>query len=333
MPLMTSSDVKKHALIFNSVYTLKLMEKLIRELTLNDLRLLGALRGEKSLRSVARTMLLEPAAVSKRISRIEELFGVEILRRSARGFVFTGEGERLVEKSEHLLKVAEDIFGTQAPSSDFERVLTVGSRGFLNILLAEPLLNISRAFAEKTRLRFIDMSPQELQRAAMAGVVDLAVHFEEINWTSAWTTVKAAELNWKLFASSGHPLPSIASLAEVLKYPFIGPGSWNGEKLSTGDDGFPVPWRNRIHGHEVQTAMNALRIVQNSNQLVFLPDLMASEFLSVGKIKTVEVSDMSQVVQPLHVSVKSDRVSQKELQSFVKAVQLLTSTGRLNSAH
>ena len=299
------------------------MEELLRELTFSDLRLLQCLRGEKSLRAVARTINMEPAAISKRMTRIEELFAFEIVKRSPRGFVFTGEGEQLVRKAELLLKNAEDVFGAGRPRAEFDRILTIGSRGFLNILLTMPFLDSAKTFSAKTRLRFIDMSPQELQRAATAGALDIAVHFEELEWTPSWTSIKTDNLAWKLIARVGHPLKTESSLSDVLKYPFIGPGSWTGDQLVTGADGFPVPWQSRIPGHEVQTALNALRIICGTDQLVFLPALLAHEFLMDDHVKIIEVSDVPSVEKAIHISVHSDRVSQREFMNLVGAVRNL----------
>ena len=130
------------------------MEQLFRELTFNDLKLMSFLRSEKSLRAVARIMNLEPAAISKRLVRIEELFGLEIVKRSPRGFIFTGDGERIVEKAEDILRNAEEVFGATAAKEEFEAVLSIGSRGFLNILLAEPFLRSAQSFFSENSTSF-----------------------------------------------------------------------------------------------------------------------------------------------------------------------------------
>jgi len=309
-----------------------IMEKLFRELSFNDLRLLSALRGEKSLRAVARIVNIEPAAISKRVARLEELFGTEIVKRSPRGIIFTSDGERLVEKAMEVLKNAEDVLGASVPQSEFDSVLSIGSRGFLNIMLAEPFMRAIQGFSEKVRLRFIDMSPQELQRAAMTGAIDIAIHFEKFDWTSSWTSAESSELRWSLFARKNHPLPNAAKLSDVLKYPFVVPGHWTGDKLVTGEDGFSVPWRNRIKGHEVQTAANALRIVRSTNQLVFLPTVLAHEFLIDGEVKPIEVFDLAEVKKAVYVSAQTDRVSQKQFRLLVNAVNDLVRSEVVNVA-
>ena len=174
------------------------------------------------------------------------------------------------------------------------------------------------------------MSPQELQRAALMGVLDIAIHFEEINWTASWTCVKAADLKWKLFARSQHPLREKATLSEVLKFPFVGPGHWTGEKLVTGDDGFPIPWRNRIKGYEVQTALNGLRLVRSTNQLVFLPSLLANEFLIEGEVRPIEITDMQEISRPIYVSIQNEKINQKQLISLVAAVKTMAGNELLN---
>jgi DNA-binding transcriptional LysR family regulator len=264
---------------------------------------------------------MEPAALSKRLVRIEELFGTEIVKRSSRGFIFTGEGEKIAAKAAEVLANADDVFGATKSVHTFDRVLTIGARGFLNLVLSEPFLMATQSFKTRTRLRFLDMSPTDLHRAAIAGALDLAVHFEETKWTSAWTTKLAGEVRWRLFGSSQHPLGVSADLAQVITYPFIAPGYWTGEKLATGDDGFPVPWRRRIKGYEVQTALNAFKIVSATNHLVFLPDVFSRRFLQSEGVSAIEIADAAIVKRPLFVSGQVDRINQREFSNLLSALQ------------
>jgi DNA-binding transcriptional LysR family regulator len=198
-------------------------------------------------------------------------------------------------------------------------------------MLAEPFIRAIQGLREKIRLRFIDMSPQEVQRAAMTGAIDIAIHFEKFDWTSSWTSAESAELRWSLFARKLHPLSDTAQLSDVLKFPFVVPGHWAGDKLITGEDGFPIPWRNRVKGHEVQTAANALRIVRSTNQLVFLPTVLAREFLNDEEVKTIGVCDLAVVKKAVYVSAQTERVTQKQFRLLVNAVKDLVKSEALDT--
>lgn len=294
------------------------MNQIFKELTFNDLQILKSLSEEKSLRSIARSQMVEPTALSKRLSRIEELFGFEIIKRSSRGFVLTGEGEKLIDKITILYKSAEAAFFSKGSTSKFERIITMGSRGFLNILSADSFLMASSRLSSNSRLRFIDMSPDELQKATFDNIIDMALHFENLNLTAVWSTFEIGQISWQVFARKNHPLSQKESISEILKYPFIGPGYLSGNKLSLGDDGFSIPWEHRIKGHEVQTAMTAFKILKNTDQLVYLPTLLAQDALLNNDIKMIEITNLPVIKKPIYFSVQTEKITQKELVIFTE---------------
>ncbi len=167
------------------------------------------------------------------------------------------------------------------------------------------------------------MPPLDTQRAGLAGALDIAVHFEEMEWTQSWLSTKAASLQWSLFGRINHPLGQSAGLKQILKYPFVNPCSWSGERLIGGEDGFPIPLRNRIKGHEVQTAFNALRIIRATDQLAFLPTLLAQDLLENGVIQSIEQIDFPKVEKDIYVSVHQDRVSERERLTLISAIKKL----------
>lgn len=308
------------------------MSDLFDELQFSDLKILTQLRDETTLRSVARNLNQEPAAVSKRIKRLEELLGYEIIKRSPRGFIFTDEGNKLVIKANDILKSTEQLLGFRPDKFSSEKVLSIGSRGFLNVLLTGPLLAALSEFNLKTRLRFVDMPPLDTQRAGLAGLLDIAVHCEPMEWTPSWLSTQAASLKWNLFARKDHPLSRNVTLAQVLSHAFVSPCSWSGERLIAGEDGFPVPLRNRIKGHEVQTAFHALRIIRSTDQLAFLPTLLAEDAVASGEIRAIEPIDLPEVRRVIYLSVHLDRVSERERLTLLSAIKSLFEAVPVNLA-
>jgi hypothetical protein len=161
-----------------------------------------------------------------------------------------------------------------------------------------------------------------MMELALLGVVDCLVHFEEFDLPQSWhTQTLIAEVPWKIHASQNHFLSNEATLAEVLKVPFVVPSVWTGREITTIDDGFSVPWSQRVRGLEAQTALLALQIVENSDQIAFLPEIF-SGFSGVDRIKTLAINDQAILTKDLKVSVHSSRVSLKVLNQISQAFNL-----------
>lgn len=297
------------------------IHSIFNELTFCDLQILRSLLEEKSLRSVARINGMEPTFLSKRIARLESVFGFEIIKRSPRGFLLTGEGAKLAGDSATIFREADRLFFNKEAQAPLERVITLGTRGFLNLFSAAPMIEASRQLRKPVRLRFIDMSPEDLRKAAFENAIEMGIHFEKISLTSSWTTEEVGVIEWFLFARTGHPLGSQATIQEVLKFPFVGSGYWTGEKLMTSDDGFSVPWRHRTKGHEVQTALTALKVIKTTDQLVYLPSLIFKEALDNKEIKLIQVTDAPQLKRTLLFSVHSDKITRKEQTIFSNCIR------------
>ncbi len=293
------------------------MQNLLLELSFRDLQILESLSSESSLRAISRKIGREPAVISKRLVQLEEIFGFEIAKRSSKGFVLTGEGSKICAAASSVLSTSQDLFATgfERRKSRFAKVLTVGGRGFLNILFSETLIRAQKSIGLEYRNRYIDLSPEELRQAAFAGVIDLAFHLEEMEFTSSWKSELVAPLTWKLFARRDHPLKSVSTIEQALEYPFIAPRYWDGRTLALGEDGFPVPWKRRIQGHEAQTAFNAMRILKCTDHVVLLPTLLAQDWIMNAELRLIELTDLKPIEAHLWLSIHKDRVSQKFLNS------------------
>ena len=58
-------------------------------------------------RAAARLRLAQPA-LSRQIQDLEDEIGVDLLKRSPRGVTLTAEGKLFLEKTRHLLKLADE---------------------------------------------------------------------------------------------------------------------------------------------------------------------------------------------------------------------------------
>jgi len=78
-------------------------------LQLEDMQLLRALGGSRSLAATARLLDLTPPAVTVRLQRIEQRMGMQLATRAARGISLTDEGQRIVQEAIEILERIESI--------------------------------------------------------------------------------------------------------------------------------------------------------------------------------------------------------------------------------
>ena len=107
-------------------------------------------------------------------------------------------------------------------------------------------------------------------------------------------------------------------MKEVLKYPFIFPVYWTDDGIMYGKDNFPNIGQQRIRGHETATAVGALEIIRRTEQIGFVPEIVARPFVKAGQVEQVDLSSLKTVRQPVYLSVKNDRISQKMYQWLIE---------------
>ena len=115
-------------------------------------------------------------ALSRRVQDLEDEIGVDLLKRSPRGVTLTAEGKLFLEKTRHLLKLAEE-------SVEQVRALARGEEGELHMgyapaptveILPPALAAFQKAFP-RVRLLLHDLSEQELIDGLRSGRLELAL--------------------------------------------------------------------------------------------------------------------------------------------------------------
>lgn len=114
-------------------------------------------------------------------------------------------------------------------------------------------------------------------------------------------------------------------LRNVLKYPFIIPVYWSAEGTRYGDDQCPIPLSKRRKGHETATAGSAAEIVKVTDQLAFLPEIIAKKSEDSGELQKVMMS-WRPVKKPLFLSVKNASVKQREFQDLIQVCKRVLSS-------
>ncbi len=299
----------------------------LKDFTLQQIDLLSQLGEVSGVRDLARKNRMDPAAITRLIQDLEEAIGFPIALRTKRGLDLTSEGRDAVSLAKEIIGHFKKIDSLKRVESEFAKypVVTLSSRGFLTSLIAEAL---TRSPIPKlgTRFRFLDSSPSDLFKAALAGTVDVAVHLERWNWPSSWISENASTVTWGLVGNIDHPLPERIRVKQTQKYPFVGASFLQNDRVERSDDIFPLKWSERKIGHESQTATTSKAILRNSEHLAFLPLVTVAEELRLGKLKLFQVTDMHVVQMQLRMSVNQDTVTKKTfeaLKQVLREIQIL----------
>ena len=126
-------------------------------------------------KAAAQLRVAQPA-LSRRVQDLEDEIGVDLLKRSPRGVTLTAEGKLFLEKTRHLLKLADE-------SVEQVRALARGQSGDLHIgyspsptveILPPALAAFQKAFPNVNVLLH-DASQRELAEGLQNGTLELAI--------------------------------------------------------------------------------------------------------------------------------------------------------------
>jgi len=288
------------------------MDYRLKNLSFIDLDILAKLSDHNSLRALCRSTGFEPPKMSKTLNRIKNELKIELIKTSPHGYILTSEGLYISNQSKEVIKKTEELIPTKKMIQQQIEILTVGSRGFLNLCLTQNMFQaLQKTKDYNIHYRFLDLSPDELKKMAFDGILDIAIHLEQIAWPQTWSSVKVADVAWSFFVNSQHPIPDTCTIEDLLKYPWLRSTHWNGQRLAHSIDHLAVPSRERNFGHEIQTALNAIEIIKCTDQVAFIPDLIAYKYSNKNEIKKLNITDIENIPRPLYLSVRADKVSAK----------------------
>jgi DNA-binding transcriptional LysR family regulator len=298
----------------------------LENLSLREIAMIAELPRFSSLRALSRSRDIEVAQVTRALQRIELHLGFQILERSHAGIAMTREGERVAAAALKVLEAAQDLTSSEG-AREAVQTLTVGTRGFLNYVFA-PLLFAAQRHVHNQRLsadavrdfrfRFLDMSPEELKVAEHKRLIQIAIHLDQVEWTKSWESYFVGNLRWGAFVRPGHPLLSQYASGsegiqpeELIDAEFVGPCYWMGSEIQEGDDGFPLPLRKRHIGVQVQSAMTGIELARTSDAVVFVPNIVSSQFVHHGMIARLPIGNTEKCFQPVYLSVRTDAVTKR----------------------
>jgi DNA-binding transcriptional LysR family regulator len=143
---------------------------------LRHLRYFVAVAEALNFTKAAALLRVAQPALSRRVQDLEDEIGVDLLKRSPRGVVLTAEGKVFLEKTRHILKLADE-------SVEHVRALARGEEGELHMgyapaptveILPPALAAFQKAFP-RVRVVLHDLSEQELIDGLQNGRLELAM--------------------------------------------------------------------------------------------------------------------------------------------------------------
>ena len=295
----------------------------VDKLSASDLGLVFELSKTNNLRETARRLGSQPGAVSKRLQNIERRFGFKVFERSPRGLLLTTKGAEGLKSIQKILKSYEDLEGLiHKDITQEKKHFGICSTSFLvTHLVTKALLGIS---TNKYKMTFINLSPEQMINSGLRGAFEICIHGGKLDWPNTWHSEKVGEMSWSLYAAKNSRLRKKEDEVVVKNYEFVTPTYWSlSEGFRTGDDLCPLSKKQRVIGAETTTADAALQIVEISDMVAFLPDLLCQEKISTGKVKKVSVSQWKEIKRPLYLSVRSDYISQSLYEKVKQELQAL----------
>jgi DNA-binding transcriptional LysR family regulator len=282
----------------------------IEDIKIKEIKVFLEILKTGSVREIARHRRTHAGQISKLMTGLERKVGFKLLERSSFGVQPTAKALELLPLFDEIQKSEENI------RSSFITTKEKSVLGFAaNFFLASHLLpQVFTAFEKpypQYRLRLLDLPPDNFVPVALRNGFQVCLHTGDQDWPKTWSSTKIGDLHWILCARKNHPVLEHLTLKEILKYPFIFPVYWTSEGMAYGKDHFPLPDSQRIRGHETATAVGALEILRRTNQLSFVPEIVARPFLKSGQVVQLEISALKVVRQPVYLTVKNDQVSQK----------------------
>lgn len=133
-----------------------------------------------SFSRAATTIHVAQPALSQQIAELEEILGVSLLHRSARGVRPTAAGEVLYREATAILRQMENLPGiVRSAGGEIEGIVSLGMSSTLASFLAGPLMEACRSALPRIKLRLITGDSMLLKTRIDAGTLDLAVVFED----------------------------------------------------------------------------------------------------------------------------------------------------------
>jgi LysR family nitrogen assimilation transcriptional regulator len=167
-------------------------------------------------------------ALSQQIAELEQLLGVSLLHRSARGVRPTQSGEALYAEALEILRRIERLPGiVRSTGGEAQGTVTLGMSSTLAAVLAGPFLEASKKALPKIGVRFVSQDSESLRNRITDQKLDLAVVFEDEPVTGFVRTPLFRQRLYLIQRRKTPRSPQSVTLARLAENPLVLPSSPN----------------------------------------------------------------------------------------------------------
>ena len=287
-----------------------LMQNGFKHLSVADLEIFVAVVEEGSLAAVARSLDVTPSMISKVIKKIENLCGFKILQRSAMGVQLHAEAHFLLEYAKDVSAAATSLSFKKASPSVENKLISIATPSYLQShLVAVVRADLERAFPE-IRFQLIEAGAEQIIKLSVAQNFDIALSSGKLNLTKTYHSEMIGWLNWGLYARNQHPISRNIDVTDLKSARFIVPFGLEKKGWKLGDDkGYP-PIHTRLAHDMVQTAAVGIQLALETDQLIYVPEIIARPQVKAGTMKMIHVKGRTTHKEELYIHAHQDRVDQ-----------------------
>ena len=283
---------------------------------LNDLRIFLALTRTLNIAQAAEFIGLTPSAVSLRLKKLEESFGVQLFVREPRGLILTHAGIALLKEAQRLSDEAAALEQTMSKFHDDERrelVVASNSAGLQNFFAPY----ISRFLkAHPGRCRFIECSSSYAADAVREGSADVGFGLitPALRRDHTLQLREVALDHHILITPLDHPLAGKVevSYADTLAYPQIIPSHQSPMSVAMKD-------RASASGMQLLPMLQLPRfdlIIQVVSEGVGVAVVPESALSAESEVACVKLTD-AWATRPLGFFLPAQRPATKRAKAFV----------------
>lgn len=198
--------------------------------------------------------------------------------------------------------------------------MDISSRGFVVSYLCPFLVREFHGRFPEVSLRFLDQSPEATEASARENLVNTIFHFGDAEPGKNWLKTKVGQVSYGLFVRQDHPLGKKIDIEQLKKYRLVGGVYIEKKQLVVAQMLKPAGHKVR-RGYDSENSIYTKQILQNSNQVGYLPQLSAYNEVEQGLLRPIQVNGWQPKSRALYLEVHQDRITQAIHKKLIEVVQ------------
>jgi LysR family nitrogen assimilation transcriptional regulator len=243
-----------------------------------------------SFSAASRRLHVAQPALSRHVKALEEMLGVTLLQRSARGVRLTSDGEELFNRGSQVLEQLDLLPRLMGPTSrTVSGRVVIGVPTSAGAVMAVPLLKAAIARFPQVRIHLIESLSGYLQEWIEQGRLDLAVVYNPSPTSGIRLDPILTEDLWLVGATGTLPADrDFVALHELPSYPLLLPGATHSHRRLV--EGIATGYGIRLNlVAEVDSLSVQKRMVAAGTTFTILPRGAIHAELAAGHLAAVRI--------------------------------------------